>query len=135
MHPIDNAEEVEQDQEAEEEAPVEAQAGPIRPTSKEKDDHNLTHANYRSWCPHCVKGRGKVTPHRRSEEGGRADVPQIVMDYCFPGQSNETTLKILVVKDKISQSTKAMLVPTKGGGNQWVVKEIVKTIDDIWGRK
>ena len=32
---------------------------PIRPSAGEVCEHNLTHLPYRSWCEHCVKGRGK----------------------------------------------------------------------------
>ena len=30
---------------------------PAMPSKEEKDRHELTHINYRSWCPHCVFGR------------------------------------------------------------------------------
>ena len=26
------------------------------PSEKEVEEHNLDHAAFRSWCPHCVKG-------------------------------------------------------------------------------
>ncbi len=32
---------------------------PYQPTKEEVDQHNLTHLPYRSWCRHCVRGRGK----------------------------------------------------------------------------
>ena len=27
---------------------------PLQPSKEEKERHDLTHINYRSWCPHCV---------------------------------------------------------------------------------
>ena len=30
---------------------------------KEREEHELTHIPYRSWCPHCVRGRGRNQPH------------------------------------------------------------------------
>ena len=33
------------------------------PSSKEVDEHNLDHAVFRSWCPHCVKGRAESSGH------------------------------------------------------------------------
>ena len=27
------------------------------PSEREVEEHNLDHAAFRSWCPHCVKGR------------------------------------------------------------------------------
>ena len=30
-----------------------------QPSEEERRTHNLTHLPYRSWCEHCVKGRGR----------------------------------------------------------------------------
>ena len=29
------------------------------PSQKEVEEHNLDHGVFRSWCPHCVKGRAE----------------------------------------------------------------------------
>ena len=29
------------------------------PSQKEVEEHNLDHGMFRSWCPHCVKGRAE----------------------------------------------------------------------------
>ena len=43
--------------------------GPIGPTKSEREIHEATHVPYRSWCRHCVRGRGRNAPHtRRGEE-------------------------------------------------------------------
>eukprot|EP00973_Karenia_brevis_P051749 7189020-Karenia_brevis.AAC.1 len=34
-----------------------------KPSRDEVAQHNDTHAHYRSWCKHCVRGRGVATPH------------------------------------------------------------------------
>ena len=52
-----------------EEQGAEAQSGkgvtkPEEPTRKEWEEHQLTHVPYRSWCPFCVKGRGRQDAHR-----------------------------------------------------------------------
>ena len=36
---------------------------PYMPSRWERDDHELTHAQYRSWCEHCVNGRGVEMGH------------------------------------------------------------------------
>ena len=33
------------------------------PTSEEIQEHLRTHLPYRSWCPHCVSGRGVSSQH------------------------------------------------------------------------
>ena len=38
--------------------------GPSEPTQEEQYEHYATgHASHRSWCDHCVRGRGRVSPH------------------------------------------------------------------------
>ena len=42
-----------------EEAPMAvAVRDPDTPTAAEKAEHDLTHANFRSWCKACVQGKG-----------------------------------------------------------------------------
>ena len=46
------------------------------PTRKEKEEHEETHCTYRSWCKHCVKGRGREDGHnRKTQEDERPEVP------------------------------------------------------------
>ena len=55
---------------------------PVIPSKEEKARHDLTHINYRSWCPHCVFGRRNNTAHRSSSSGQRG-IPLFCADYCF----------------------------------------------------
>ena len=32
---------------------------PSKPTDEERREHELTHLPFRSWCRHCVRGRGR----------------------------------------------------------------------------
>ena len=34
---------------------------PGQPTEREIEEHRIDHMPYRSWCPHCVKGRARRT--------------------------------------------------------------------------
>ena len=53
-----------EDEGGHEEFAQKAKMGPYTPTSMEREHHNCTgHAVYRSWCPSCVKGRGRSSPH------------------------------------------------------------------------
>ena len=38
---------------------------PARPSQEEVDQHMLTHLPFRSWCPHCVRGKAKRRAHRK----------------------------------------------------------------------
>ena len=41
-----------------------------KPSQQEVDEHMITHVPFRDWCPHCVRGKSKSTPHRKRKEGG-----------------------------------------------------------------
>ena len=61
---------------------------PKQPTKKEREEHECTHIPYRSWCTHCVRGRGRNTMHKTVKEGSEEEamkVPRVVMDYFFLG--------------------------------------------------
>ena len=58
---------IEGDEEAEGQAAKVIRA-PIRPSQQEVDEHMLTHIPFRSWCPHCVKGKAVNSPHLRTKE-------------------------------------------------------------------
>ncbi len=47
------------------------------PSKKEVEVPNLAHAVFRSWCPHCVKGRAKACG--RKKRGG--DAPTVCLDH------------------------------------------------------
>ena len=59
----DGIEDAEKDAEAEEEMrrPKPA-ARPYTPTRAEVYEHEVTHLPFRSWCKHCVHGRGVSSP-------------------------------------------------------------------------
>ena len=56
---------------------------PKMPSKVEVEDHEMTHLSFRSWCRHCVKGRGVESAHRKvkREDGG---LPEIHVDFAFP---------------------------------------------------
>jgi hypothetical protein len=41
-------------------------ADPCRPGTEEVNEHEKTHLPYRSWCRHCVLGRGREMPHQKT---------------------------------------------------------------------
>ena len=66
---------------------VKAPPIPDTPSLEEVRQHRLTHNPYRSWCPHCVRGKGRNDRHMRSSQGGRWDgIPKVVSDYFFIGR-------------------------------------------------
>ena len=87
---------------------------PVEPSSEEIAAHMLTHLPYRSWCPHCVRGKGKSMAHRSMEAEASHAVPHVSMDYSFLGQEDEKTLPVALVRDHASKTTFSHVVPCKG---------------------
>ena len=56
---------------------------PRLPTEEEVEHHKLTHLPYRSWCPECVKAKGKDLDYRCAVDNERK-LPAPCFDYCFP---------------------------------------------------
>ena len=87
-----------------------APRGPAKPTQAQQDEHYATsHAAYRSWCEHCVKGRGRVSPHMIAPEG---ELPEVGVDNAYMGPESQVT--ILVCKCKRTGCLAATQVPEKG---------------------
>eukprot|EP00434_Breviolum_minutum_P042976 symbB.v1.2.038276.t1/scaffold5896.1/size48089/1 len=101
------------------ERPVQVRS-PSDPTTAEVEEHEATgHVQYRTWCKHCVAGRGIGQQHRTREEELRAQdgLPVIASDYTFMSQSGAEDGRakpILVVKDSRTSSVAATFVDAKG---------------------
>ena len=60
---------------------------PTLPSEAEVAQHRLTHRPFRSWCPHCVRGKGRCDPHKRSgQKDEQSGIPKIASDHFFVGQ-------------------------------------------------
>ena len=76
------------DNDDEAEATPRTHAVPIPPSPAERENHYLTgHAQYRSWCPHCVRTRGRsdVHPHLRPAHHW----PELAFDYAYLSSRTE----------------------------------------------
>jgi hypothetical protein len=89
---------------------------PVRPKDDEVLEHEHTHLPFRSWCRHCVRGRGKEMPHKKTKEHG--EMLELHMDFMFVGDENEAgkTVTVLVAKERHTGMVMATLVPSKTTG-------------------
>ena len=116
---------------------------PGQPTEQEYEEHCVDHANYRSWCKHCVRARGRGEPHRSGKQRGRGRrVPCFQFDYMFVtrtgklltrhellSDTDEVTLKILVAKDSYTKSLFAHVVDKKGlDENNYVIDRLMEDL-------
>ena len=46
---------------------VEMLPAPHTPSKQEIQEHEISHWPYRDWCPDCVRGRGRVLPHSKTQ--------------------------------------------------------------------
>ena len=93
------------------------------PTAKEIEEHELDHAVFKDWCPHCVKGKSVAYPHLKNK-GKESEIPIIAIDYMFmltdkkesigEGGEEEKGMPTLVIKDSQSKMMFARVVPEKG---------------------
>lgn len=63
------------------------------PTKKEREEHDALSMPFKSWCRHCVRGRGRNNPHNMATEEDEEEkghrVSRISMDYHFMSQEEE----------------------------------------------
>ena len=109
---------------------------PFAPSRQERAEHNVAHCPFRSWCAHCVAGKGKGKPHFASTPSVKeaASIPLIGVDYAFVNNTNAddeewAEIKIMAIKDSVSKYVFAIPVPVKGlGESEWAVKRLIKAI-------
>ena len=76
---------------------------PKLPSEMEVKEHYCSgHMPYRSWCHHCVRGRGRERDHQRKGDQEGLGIPEYHMDYCFPGDEFER-LTVLVVIERYTK--------------------------------
>ena len=110
---------------------------PGKPTKDEIEQHEATHAQYRSWCPHCVRGRGQSSPHKSTAAAHemQSRVPTLAMDYFFAGQEDNPTETMIGIKDGRSKAMHAFLVNKKGVCDDRITKKIVQWIDALGNKR
>ena len=121
---------------------------PIRPSAEAVAEHEITHLPYRSWCPICVKAKGREDPHRRGANKPDKDdadpVPTVSFDYNTlegkdgaEGEDEDPRtrkVKVIVGKDETTGMVMQHRVHQKGSGDKWLVKRMCRDLEDM-GRR
>ena len=85
------------------------------PSAREVEEHNLDHAVFRSWCPHCVKGRAEAYGHKTEKDKERS-VPIVGIDYMYMHSEQEAEeekgMPTLVIKDSRTKMIVSKIVRT-----------------------
>ena len=120
---------------------VRALPRPTTPTRAQREEHELTHIPYASWCRHCVKARAMNDPHRRTKKHVTdRDVPIVSGDFCFMGQSEqEKASPIFVLRDHSTRMTFAHMVEGKSTVQQeysrYLRSAVLKDINGMGHKK
>ena len=108
--------------------PIRVAKDPRMPTEAEVEEHNATHLPHRSWCPVCIKARGKEDPHKPGSNKG--SIPIASMDYKEFGEEEDEDdkIKTIVTKDEDTGNLSAHVCEHKGASDSWIVDRLC---DDI----
>lgn len=103
---------------------------PQKPSKEEVEEHCKTHLPFRSWCRHCVRGRGKEMAHYRQE--GESTMNEVHLDFFFMGLENEPgkTVPILAAKERRSKMVMASVVPKKTTGT-FIAKRVLAFMKEV----
>ena len=103
---------------------------PKMPTKAAIEEHALTHLPFRSWCRHCVRGRGKELPHQQTKD--KPEMPELHVDLCFLGEEADpgNTVTVLVARERVTRMTLATAVPSKSASS-FISKRLVAFMREV----
>ena len=103
---------------------------PRQPSQQEKEEHEMTHLPFRSWCRQCIMWRGREEDCRKSMEEER-QVPEVHLDYMFMGDEKEgKTLAFLVARERTTRAVLSTVVPRKTTG-EWICRRLMAWLREI----
>ena len=102
---------------------------PAEPSAEERRAHSMTHLPFRSWCRHCVRGRGKEEPCRKIEDAQVG--PEVHLDFMFRGEeTGGKTLTIVVARERSSKAVMASVAPKKSSG-EFIARRVVAFMKEL----
>ena len=134
------------DQEVEGEKSTKIIRSPGTPSAKERQEHEVHHWPYRSWCDHCVKGRALGQPHRTVKgEYAESSVARVLMDYGYlheeetvtteeHGQKVEAKISMtaMVMLETMCSSVWAYAIDAKGSSSlDWLARQVVSDLETV----
>ena len=100
---------------------------PVPPADAVKMAHNATHVPFRDWCPICVAGRGRSSPHRRVVVNKTADtLPKFQTDCMFIRTVAESKTQPCVTFVETRSGVVISFMCARKGGYEDLTKEILR---------
>ena len=108
-------------------------SSPMKPSAEDVEQHNLTHFPYRSWCSACVKAKGREDAHPRDAqtEEDKTGLPIVSLDYQSINDDTEAEIKLIIGKCESTGNVIAHTVLCKGLGDEWVIRRIVRDLEEL----
>ena len=95
-----------------------------------RHDPRQTYLPFRSWCRHCITGRGREEDSRKSMEEDR-QVPEVHLDYMCMGDEKEgKTLAFLVATEMETRAVLTTVVPRRTTG-EWICRRLMAWLREI----
>ena len=83
--------------------PLRVARDPQLPSRDDVESHRCTHIPFRSWCRHCVCGRGRGDPHLRRADA--SSIPIVGLDYFFiDGEQVKTRKELDLPEDEAGEA-------------------------------
>ena len=107
---------------------------PKGPSRKEREEHEETHCTYRSWCKHCIMGRGMNSPDSQTKDHDQDSITTISLDYGYMKKkrgeaiSDSDGMPIVFMMDRMSKIIKSFVVPKKGI-HPYAIKKVVEALN------
>ena len=98
---------------------------PKLPSKADVEAHNFTHLPFRSWCRHCVRGRGMEESHRQGEARDGSGMPEVHLDFAFPGSHGQEGLTLLVARERDTKMLLSTPLPMKGSSGKFGAKRFM----------
>ena len=113
---------------------------PEIPTDEQRAKHELTHADFAAWCPHCVAGKAPEDKHARKDKHEDQEVPVIQLDYQFfsrDGQlvEEESRAATVLTGTDTSSGYPFMIFAPRKGVDTYVVKVLMVWINRLGYKK
>ena len=103
-------------------------AAPRTQTKTEREEHDVSHVPYRTWCRFCVMGRGLERRHLTQSGDRDNDRPRVFAD---PGYLSRDSTPLLVAKGRRTGMTFAAALSMKGGDDPHAALLLAKWIDGL----
>ena len=99
---------------------------PRLPSEREREEHEMTHLPFRSWCRHCIICRRTMEEERQ--------VLEVHLEYIFMGDEKEgKTLSFLVAIERETRAVLSTVVPRKTTGD-WICRRWRGFVSLGWNR-